>query len=63
MACGCGKGRRASARVGRQFVWDYTPPGATEAETYGSTLEARKAARRNGGGEIRRREVSTPTAA
>jgi hypothetical protein len=63
MPCACGKGRVASARRGRQFVWDYYAPGAEEPMAFGSSLEAKRESRRQGGGEIRRREVNTQGAA
>lgn len=47
------------------FVYDFTPPDApegTEPTTYGTALEAKRAVRQHGGGEVRRRQVSTAAA-
>ena len=61
MGCACGGSRRAAAAAakGTAFVYDFTAPGATEPQTFGTPLEAKTAVRRAGGGTVRRRSVST----
>lgn len=65
MACACNKGRalKNAAPSGGQYVYDYTAPDAEGAVTYGTPLEAKRAVRQNGGGVIRRRQVSSTPAA
>lgn len=64
MACACSKGRRSqNAARGISFVYDFTAPGASEPVTFGTALEAKTELRRIGGGVIRKRQVSTGTAA
>lgn len=65
MGCACGKNRtvQRAAQQGLQFVYDYTAPGTETAVSYGTPLEAKRALRRNGGGTIKRRTVSTQPAA
>lgn len=63
MGCACGKGRTARTAKVQQFVYDYTAPGTTEATTFGTPLEAKRAVRRNGGGTIKRRPVPDKTVA
>jgi len=65
MACACGKGRTSSAALpkGASFVYDVTLPGETTVTTYGTPLEAKREVRRHGGGTIKRRSVSTGSAA
>jgi hypothetical protein len=65
MACACNKNRtmKNAAPSGGQYVYDYTAPGAEAAVTYGTPLEAKRAVRQNGGGVIRRRQVSSVPAA
>lgn len=61
MPCACSKSKLAANRAakGKQFVYDFTAPGTTDVVTYGSPIDARAAARREGGGKIRRRQVNT----
>lgn len=59
MGCACGGARRraeAAAPVAA-YVYDYTAPGATEAVSYVTPVEAKAAVRRNGGGTVRRRAI------
>lgn len=64
MGCNCGGARRAAAarQGGVTFVYDFTAPGETVPVPYGTALEAKRAVRQHGGGEVRRRSVSAPSA-
>lgn len=61
MGCACGGARaRAAAQArGATFVYDFTAPGATEPQTFGTPLEAKRAVRQNGGGTVRRRTITS----
>lgn len=50
MACNCGKGKSAT-----KVVYEHTAPNGAKAE-YKSSLEAKAAARRAGGGTIRAKQ-------
>lgn len=61
MGCACGKNRQqAVARAKWEtFVYDFTAPGTTKPVTFSTPLEARRAVRKHGGGDVRRRSVPT----
>lgn len=62
MACGCSKNRNngAARSSGGTYVYEFTSPGADEALTFLTMLEANRERRKVGGGTIVRTAVKQP---
>lgn len=61
MGCGCGSGnvyaRNGGRRASGEYRYIFTPPNGGEPVPYLTALEAKKAVRRAGGGQIVRESV------